>query len=84
MKFKIFGITISNEDDNMKLSSTGASANIDKSKQKISQALQEIENKQLKFSEYRLQKISGVSLNTIKKYREFIAEERERLNNRLI
>mgnify|MGYP007006691206 CR=1 FL=1 len=85
MKFQIFGFTISNEDEKkMDLSSTGAIANIDKSKAKISMAIQEIEDKQIKYSEYRLQKITGISLNTIKKYREFIEAERERISNRLL
>lgn len=82
MKFKIFGFTISNEAK--KLSDNRAKAKIDTSKQKLTTALQEIEDKQLKFSEYRLQKITGLSLNTIKKYREFIAEEQSKIRNRLI
>lgn len=82
MKLKIFGFTITNEEN--KLALNGARAKTDTTKEKLISALQEIENKQLKYSEYKLQKISGVSINTIKKYREFIEEQRELVNRKLL
>lgn len=82
MKFKIFGFTISNEDE--KTTEKANQTKIDTSKEKLISALKEIEDKQLKYSEYRLQKLSGLSLNTIKKYREFIEVEQSKIRNRLI
>jgi len=83
MKFKLFGFTISNEDGN-NLARSGAKAKTDTTKTKLVSALQEIENRQLKYSEYRLQKVSGISINTIKKYREFIVEEQGKIIKRRI
>jgi len=82
LKFKIFGFTISNEDE--KTTEKANQTKIDTSKEKLISALKEIEDKQLKYSEYRLQKLSGLSLNTIKKYREFIEVEQSKIRNRLI
>jgi len=42
---------------------------INTSLKKITEALEKMEAKQVKYSEYALQKESGVSINTIKKYR---------------
>ena len=64
------------EPEQQELSERGAQAKRDRSKEKIDEALQEIREKQLKYSEYRVQKISGLSINTIKKYREYIEAER--------
>lgn len=83
MKFKIFGFTISNENNDLELASLGARAKTTTSKEKISQALKEIERKQIKYSEYKLQKQSGLSINTIKKYRKFIEQEQKRINKTL-
>ena len=44
--------------------------------EKIRNALNTIEEKDLKYSEYLLQKESGVSINTIKKYRSEIKKMR--------
>lgn len=75
MKIKLFGFVLSNEKSN--LSKIGASSKVDMTKKKILSALYEIETNKLKYSEYRLQKISGLSINTIKKYREFIEIEKD-------
>jgi len=83
VKFKIFGFTISNEDSTSELSSTGAKAKTNTSMAKITKALEELEAKQLKYSEYKLQELSGLSINTIKKYRPFIERERERVSRTL-
>jgi len=64
------------ESEQRALSEMGAEAKRDKSKEKINEALQEIKVKQLKYSEYRLQQLSGLSINTIKKYRDYIENER--------
>ena len=82
MKFKIFGFTISNESENQ--TEKANQSKINTTKEKLINALQEIENKQLKYSEYRLQKVSGLGINTIKKYREFIAEEQKKVSRKLI
>jgi len=42
---------------------------VNTSLKKIKEALERMEQKQTKYSEYALQKESGVSINTIKKYR---------------
>jgi len=78
MKISLFGYTFSvgKESQGEALSRQGAVAKKEQSWQKIETALQEIDNKGLKFSEYRVQKISGVSINTVKKYREQIQEYR--------
>ena len=81
MRLELFGyiLEIKKKDEaeqKQELSERGAQAKRDRSKEKINEALQEIREKQLKYSEYRLQKISGLSINTIKKYREYIESAR--------
>jgi len=71
MKFNIFGLKI-DINKGYELSKSGNIAKIEQTKIKIDLALKEIENKQLKYSEYRLSKVSKVSINTIKKYRDYI------------
>jgi len=76
MKLKIFGYEIGITKESDKLEAMGAKAKTDKSLSSIYQALDEISNRGLKYSEYRVQKISGISLNTVKKYRAEIAQYR--------
>jgi len=76
MKIKIFGYEIGIKKESDKLEAIGAKAKIDKSLGSIYQALDEISNRGLKYSEYRVQKLSGLSLNTVKKYRDEIAQYR--------
>lgn len=83
MKFSLFGyvFSVGSETPGAALSKQGAAAKRDRSWQKIEAALIEITEKQIKYSEYRVQKISGVSINTVKKYREQIQAYRAE-NNR--
>jgi len=84
MKIKILGyeITLTKERDS--LSTQGANAKIEKSLESIKKALDEIENKGLKYSEYRVQKLSGISINTIKKYRTEIDSYRSEISRSLL
>ena len=76
MKFNLFGLKIAiNEEHN--LSKIGSAAKVEQTKRKLDEAYKEIQSKQLKYSEYRLSKISGLSINTVKKYRDYIAQIRE-------
>ena len=77
MKFTLFGYEFGVEKPTEKLHEQGSKAKREQSWQKISSALDEIESRQLKFSEYRIQQISGVSINTVKKYREQIKAYRD-------
>lgn len=70
MKIQIFGFTITNEKNN--LSSLGAIAKRNKTEETLLKAIDHIKTNNLTFSEYRLKKVSGLSINTIKKYRDFI------------
>ena len=75
MKFKIFNyeITISKVNE---LQKKGNAAKRNKSVDKIKKALSDMDYKQIKYSEYALQKESGLSINTIKKYRSVIEDLR--------
>ncbi len=75
MKLNIFGIKIEINEKN-KLSKSGSAAKIGQTKKKIDEAYKEMQQKQLKYSEYRLSKVSGLSINTVKKYRDYIADIR--------
>jgi len=83
MKIKIFGYEIAFQKESDKLEHIGARAKADKSLSSIHKALDEINNKGLKYSEYRVQKLSGVSLNTVKKYRDEISEYRAKISRDL-
>jgi hypothetical protein len=61
------------------LSIQGAQAKKKKSLEKIENGLKTIKEKNYKYSEYRLKKVTGLSINTIKKYRNEIAELRKKL-----
>jgi len=77
MKVNLFGLKIE-INEKQKLSELGSAAKVEQSKKKIFEAYEEIQKKQLKFSEYRLAKISGLSINTIKKYRDYIDDIRSK------
>jgi len=80
MKFKLFGKIIEIRAKNKELFEYGAEAKRNKSIEKITKALEIMKNSRYKYSEYRLRKISGLSINTIKKYRKYIKEWREKNN----
>jgi len=67
-KIKIFGYIITIEKEGEKQRKAVATK-ISTSLKKITNALKNMEAKQIKYSEYALQKESNVSINTIKKYR---------------
>lgn len=76
IKIKLFGykITIEKEGEKQK---KATQAKINTSLIKIKTGLQNIKEKNIKFSEYALQKESKVSINTIKKYRDKIEAYRK-------
>lgn len=75
MEFSFFGIKITIGDSRKTaLSKSGAAAKKETTKQKLSNALQQMQNQNIKYSEYKLQQMSGLSINTIKKYRIYIEE----------
>jgi len=84
MKFSLFGIEIRIGKQELELYEAGAKAKRKKSWEKIKKALDEIEAKQIRYSEYRVQQLSGVSINTVKKYRSEIAEYREQTKRTLL
>jgi retron-type reverse transcriptase len=73
MKINLFGFEFSLNKTKNNLAKQGQKALKDKSLEAIHKALDEIENRGLKYSEYRVQKLSNLSINTVKKYREEIA-----------
>jgi hypothetical protein len=73
MKINLFGFEFTIKKGKNSLAVQGQKALKDKSLEAIHKALDEIENRGLKYSEYRVQKLSGLSINTVKKYREDIA-----------
>jgi retron-type reverse transcriptase len=81
MKINLFGFEFSLTKTKNNLAKQGQKALKDKSLEAIHKALDDIENRGLKYSEYRVQKLSNLSINTVKKYREEIALYRAN-NNR--
>jgi hypothetical protein len=75
IKIKLFGYKITIEKQGEK-QQKASRAKVATSLKKISAALEKMEDKQMKYSEYKLQRESGVSVNTIKKYRSEIAQIR--------
>ena len=73
MKISLFGyeMTVKKSND---LSLRGAAAKRAESWRKIEAALAELQRTGQKMSEYRIQKAAGVSINTVKRYRDKIAE----------
>ena len=76
MKFDLFGYTFKVGKQKDELYMLGAEAKKAQVWNKIKEGLDHIIQYQLDYTEYRLQKISGVSINTIKKYRKEIEDYR--------
>ena len=83
MQFNLFGYEFKFGKETRKLHSIGTEATIEQAWLKIQSALDQIDRHQIDYSEYRVQKISGVSINTIKKYRDKIAKYRGEANSNL-
>jgi hypothetical protein len=58
--------------DGQKLAELGSEARKDQAREKIKEGYKKLLESGKKYSEYQLQKYSGVSINTIKKHRDFI------------
>jgi len=90
MKFSLFGYEIEvkkpgqEPEPEKPLNVRGSEAKKARSWAKIEAALQEIEDKQLDYSEYRVQQLSGVSINTVKAHREAIEEWRSKHRRTLL
>ena len=79
MKLNLFGnkiIITSGKESNKK----GTEAKRKKVIEKLKEALEIMKNSHYKYSEYKLQKISKLSINTIKKYRIEIEKIRKEIN----
>jgi len=80
----LFGIEIRKaRKEQEKTPNKGAEARKQAAWEKIERALEEIDKRQLNFTEYQIRKLSGVSINTVKKHREEIAAWRENKANTL-
>jgi len=79
MKFNIFGYEFTLIPASETLQAQGARTKKKQSWEKIKNTLDEMEKRHAIYSEYQLQKESGLSINTIKKYRSQIAEYREKI-----
>ena len=80
MKLSLFGfeVEITKQKDKKRLYELGAGAKRKQSWDKIESALKELQKSQKSMSEYQIQKVSGVSINTVKKYRKEIQEWKEK------
>ena len=80
MKLSLFGfeVEITKQKDKKCLYELGAGAKRKQSWDKIESALKELQKSQKSMSEYQIQKVSGVSINTVKKYRKEIQEWKEK------
>jgi len=76
MELNLFGYTFKVGKQKDKLYMLGAEAKKEQVWNKIKKGLDHINQYQLDYTEYRLQKVSGVSINSIKKYRERITQYR--------
>ena len=79
MKFNIFGYRFSLIPESQTLQAIGARTKKQKSWDKIKETLDDMEKRHAPYSEYQLQQRSGLSINTIKKYRSEIAEYRKQI-----
>ena len=79
MKLKLFGLEIK-INEGKKLNQLGVEAKRKKTLEKLKESLEVMKNSHYKYSEYRLQKISKLSINTIKKYRPEIEKIRKDIN----
>jgi len=80
MKFKVFGKIIEIKVKKKELYEYGVESKRKKTMEKIEKGLKIMKENNMKYSEYRLRKVSGVSINTIKKYRDFIKKWRIKNN----
>ncbi len=73
IKIKLFSykITIEKEGEKQK---KATQAKVNATMQKIKQGLENLQEKNIKYSEYKLQKETKLSINTIKKYRSYIQD----------
>lgn len=78
MKIKMFGFEFSIGKEKPKLQELGAKSKTEAVKKRICEALSAMEKQGVSYSEYQLQKQSKLSINTIKKYRDFIKEEQRK------
>ena len=80
MKLSLFGfeVEITKQKDKKRLYELGAGAKRKQSWEKIESALKELQKSRKNMSEYQIQKVSGVSINTVKKYRKEIQEWKEK------
>ena len=79
MKFNIFGYEFSLIPKSETLQAQGARTKKKQSWDKIKEALDDMERRHMQYSEYQLQQQSGLSINTIKKYRSEIEEYRKQI-----
>ena len=79
MKFNIFGYRFSLVPESQTLQAKGARTKKKQSWDKIKETLDDMERRHMKYSEYQLQQQSGLSINTIKKYRSEIEEYRKQI-----
>lgn len=84
MKLKLFGYEFTLKKEQNSFAQQGQKALTDKSLKSIYKALDEIENRGLKYSEYRVQKLSNLSINTVKKYRAEITTYRAEHSRSLV
>jgi hypothetical protein len=76
---KLFGFEITRtKSKGTELAKAGTVSRQENVKKKLIEGIREIKEKELKYSNYRLQKITNVSINTIKKYKDFINQELEK------
>ena len=79
MKFNIFGYKFTLIPESETLQAQGARTKKKQSWEKIKEALDDMEKRHMQYSEYQLQQQSGLSINTIKKYRSEIEEYRKQI-----
>ncbi len=79
MKFNIFGYKFTLIPESETLQAQGARTKKKQSWEKIKEALVHMERRHASYSEYQLQQQSGLSINTIKKYRSEIEEYRKQI-----
>ncbi len=79
MKFNIFGYKFRLIPESQTLQAIGARTKKKQSWDKIKETLYDMERRHAPYSEYQLQQQSGLSINTIKKYRSKIEEYRRQI-----
>jgi len=74
MKFQVFGYTISIQKTEIANRATKKATNVrvEKAKQKIIDTVEELKAENKKITQYAVSKRSGVSVNTVKKYKELL------------